>query len=112
MHYSGMVSLLIILIVASCVSKSIARGARCEIDEDCEIAEICSCDKAGHSIKCPLPYFSDDLVGWNATSSGRFLVSSAYRIRHGVVEGPNEDVWKIISQFKGTQRIKIFLWMV
>ncbi|KAK8658868.1 hypothetical protein V6N13_029087 [Hibiscus sabdariffa] len=50
-------------------------------------------------IECPLPYFLDDSMGWNATSSGRFSVSFAYRILHGVVEGPDE----------GTQRMKVFM---
>ncbi|KAK9020712.1 hypothetical protein V6N11_010729 [Hibiscus sabdariffa] len=63
------------------------------------------------AIKCPLPIFSNDLVGWNATASSQFSVKSAYRIRNGIVEGPNEDIWKVIAQFKGTQRMQIFLWL-
>ncbi|KAK8532542.1 hypothetical protein V6N12_053980 [Hibiscus sabdariffa] len=42
---------------------------------------------------------------------GQFSVKSAYRIQNGIVEGPNEDIWKVIARFKGTQRMRIFLWL-
>ncbi|KAK8552291.1 hypothetical protein V6N12_040895 [Hibiscus sabdariffa] len=53
------------------------------------------------AIKCPVPCFPADSVGWNGSTSGRFTLKSAYHIRHGVEEGPDENIWKIITKFKG-----------
>ncbi|KAK8643822.1 hypothetical protein V6N13_013099 [Hibiscus sabdariffa] len=64
------------------------------------------------AIKCPLPHFPRDELGWNGTTSGKFTIKSAYSIRCSVDEGPNEDIWRIIMRYKGTQLQQIFLWMV
>ncbi|KAK8495653.1 hypothetical protein V6N12_063974 [Hibiscus sabdariffa] len=48
------------------------------------------------AIKCPLPSFPLDSVGWERTSNGDFTVKSAYAVRRGIVQGPEEDVWMII----------------
>ncbi|KAL4335893.1 hypothetical protein GQ457_07G010770 [Hibiscus cannabinus] len=64
------------------------------------------------AIKCPLPSFGNDNVAWVMTNSGKFTVKSAYGVCAGVEFGPEEDVWKLIHNFKGTQRMKMFLWMV
>ncbi|KAK8558694.1 hypothetical protein V6N12_041994 [Hibiscus sabdariffa] len=48
MHFFGMASLLIILIVASCVSNSIATGKNCSSNNDCNTEELCVCDGAGN----------------------------------------------------------------
>ncbi|KAK8558683.1 hypothetical protein V6N12_041983 [Hibiscus sabdariffa] len=44
-HSFGVTSLLIILIVASYVSNSVAIRRKCDMDEDCELVEFCKCDK-------------------------------------------------------------------
>ncbi|KAK8585735.1 hypothetical protein V6N13_050707 [Hibiscus sabdariffa] len=47
------------------------------------------------AVKCPLPHFQGGLVSWTGTHSGKFTVKSAYGIRNGIEEGPDEDVWCI-----------------
>ncbi|KAK9011406.1 hypothetical protein V6N11_044257 [Hibiscus sabdariffa] len=44
------------------------------------------------AVKCHLPHFLVDLVRWAGTQSGKFMVRSAYGIRNGIEEGPDEDV--------------------
>ncbi|KAK8708993.1 hypothetical protein V6N13_060027 [Hibiscus sabdariffa] len=56
------------------------------------------------AMKCPLPHFPCDELGWNGTASNKFTIKSAYYIRHGVEEGPNEDIWRIFMSYKGTQQ--------
>ncbi|KAK9011644.1 hypothetical protein V6N11_044490 [Hibiscus sabdariffa] len=63
-------------------------------------------------MKCRFPHFPHDELGWNGTVSEKFTVKSAYYIQHGVEEGPNEDIWRKIMSYKGTQCMQIFLWMV
>ncbi|KAK8558696.1 hypothetical protein V6N12_041996 [Hibiscus sabdariffa] len=48
MHSFGVASLLIILIVASCVSNSTAIGRKCSSNKDCNIEELCICHGAGN----------------------------------------------------------------
>ncbi|KAK8665915.1 hypothetical protein V6N13_006072 [Hibiscus sabdariffa] len=64
------------------------------------------------AIKCPLPSFPLDSIGWARTSNRVFSVKLAYAIRRGAFQGPEEDVWKLIQRFRGTQRMEIFLWVV
>ncbi|KAK8689991.1 hypothetical protein V6N13_088697 [Hibiscus sabdariffa] len=59
-------------------------------------------------VKCPLSHFSDDSMDWNATLSGHFSVRSTYRICDGIFAGPDEDIWKILTQFNGSQRMNFF----
>ncbi|KAK8676096.1 hypothetical protein V6N13_034150 [Hibiscus sabdariffa] len=63
------------------------------------------------AVKCHASHFTGDSICWKRTNSGRFYVSSAYRIRNGIMEGPKKDVWKVIDRYKGDQRMKVFLWL-
>ncbi|KAK8672087.1 hypothetical protein V6N13_110462 [Hibiscus sabdariffa] len=56
------------------------------------------------AIKCPLPHFPRDAVGWNGTASGKFTIKSTYHIRHDIEEGPNEDIWRIVMNYKERAR--------
>ncbi|KAK8574606.1 hypothetical protein V6N12_062296 [Hibiscus sabdariffa] len=53
------------------------------------------------AVKCHASHFTGDSICWKRTNSGRFYVSSAYRIRNGIMEGPKKDVWKVIDRYKG-----------
>ncbi|KAK8704808.1 hypothetical protein V6N13_048420 [Hibiscus sabdariffa] len=64
------------------------------------------------AIKCPIPTFPSDSITWVDTTMGVFTVKSAYVIRRGLCHGPVEDIWKIRQHFRGTQRMRIFLWLV
>ncbi|KAK8517165.1 hypothetical protein V6N12_032362 [Hibiscus sabdariffa] len=56
------------------------------------------------AIKCPLPSFPLDSIRWARTSNRVFSVKSAYAIRRGAFQGPEEDVWKLIQRFRGHGR--------
>ncbi|KAK8497294.1 hypothetical protein V6N12_033194 [Hibiscus sabdariffa] len=53
------------------------------------------------AIKCPASGFPADSIGWNGVTLGSFTLKLAYHIGNGVEEGPNENIWRIITHFKG-----------
>ncbi|KAK8633776.1 hypothetical protein V6N13_014613 [Hibiscus sabdariffa] len=54
------------------------------------------------AIKCPLSDFLADSVGWCGAHSRKFTLKSAYDIQHGVEEGSDKIIWRIIGNFKVT----------
>ncbi|KAK8619767.1 hypothetical protein V6N13_066274 [Hibiscus sabdariffa] len=55
------------------------------------------------AIKCLAPGFPADSIGWNDTTSESFTLKSTYHIRNGVEKGPDENIWRIITHFKGLE---------
>ncbi|KAE8680042.1 hypothetical protein F3Y22_tig00111392pilonHSYRG00178 [Hibiscus syriacus] len=52
----------------------------------------------------------NDALGWKWTVDRCFSVKSAYERKHVTPDTSPHKVWKVISKYRGLQRIKVFLW--
>ncbi|CAN1292678.1 Putative ribonuclease H protein At1g65750 [Linum perenne] len=60
----------------------------------------------------PAAHRRDDATAWGLKKDGRFRIRSAYDLL-GEHEGRRRDVdWELVWRWKGTNRIKHFLWFV
>ncbi|KAK9028235.1 hypothetical protein V6N11_068045 [Hibiscus sabdariffa] len=63
------------------------------------------------AVKPPLG-ISYDVPGWAAGTNNEFTVRSEGVVSRGVFYGPFERVWRVIAEFKGLPRVRMFLWLV
>nr|XP_025702707.1 uncharacterized protein LOC112803427 [Arachis hypogaea] len=59
----------------------------------------------------PAPELGKDSLKWDITHDGNFTVASAYKAL-ARSEEKNDDIWKLIWQWPGPERIKCFMWLV
>ncbi|KAK9034128.1 hypothetical protein V6N11_050306 [Hibiscus sabdariffa] len=53
-----------------------------------------------------------DRLCWGLTSNKQFTVCSTYEVRSPIHFGPDERVWSVIHRFKGSSRVRLFLWLL
>ncbi|KAK8656145.1 hypothetical protein V6N13_108704 [Hibiscus sabdariffa] len=63
-------------------------------------------------VKPSLPLIRSDSPGWKWTKDQSFMVKSTYGARMNFQEFGDNSIWMVITKFKGTTRIKMFLWLL
>ncbi|KAH9770878.1 putative ribonuclease H protein [Citrus sinensis] len=64
------------------------------------------------AVKPPSDGKCEDLLYWAHSKTGRFTSKSAYLFLNNSNCSKDAHFWKLIWQWKGPQRVKIFLWLV
>ncbi|KAK9011962.1 hypothetical protein V6N11_040033 [Hibiscus sabdariffa] len=77
------------------------------------LEQVLPCDILLHiaTVKPPLGV-SYDALGWPLGANSVFTVRSTTIACRGTLHGPVEPVWKVIADFKGLRRVRMFLWLV
>ncbi|KAA3488041.1 LINE-type retrotransposon LIb DNA [Gossypium australe] len=64
------------------------------------------------SIPPPHPDNGEDRIIWARSGSGSFSIRSAYWTLKENSWKPKDDNWKVVWNYQGPQRVRIFLWLV